>query len=129
MPRHSKKQFNKLLDKATTEMKDQIAKREIIPFRLDYENCKRLQQIAVGRKKHVGALVRDWVIEKINEEYEQSKPIQLPSAIRYDALVKEISHLLDKKFLVLEAKISDEDKKIDQLRDCFTNLLKKRGES
>lgn len=72
MPKQTKKQFDDLLDRATTQMKNNIAKREIIHFRLDEQSLRYLQELAIKRKKHVGALVRDWVLERISYEIDHS---------------------------------------------------------
>ncbi len=68
MSKQTKEQFDKLLDKATAQMKREIAKREVIPFRLDEQSVKQLQDIAVKRRQHVGALVREWVLERLAKE-------------------------------------------------------------
>lgn len=68
MPKYTKEQFNTLLDKATVQMKNEIAKREVIPFRLDKQNVKLLQNIALQKKMHVGTLVRQWVLERLADE-------------------------------------------------------------
>lgn len=68
MSKQAKKQFDKLLSKATVQMKGEIAKREVIPFRLDEQSVKQLQEIAVKKRQHVGALVREWVLERLAKE-------------------------------------------------------------
>jgi hypothetical protein len=68
MPKQTKEQFDNLLSQATAQMKDEIAKREVIPFRLDEQSVKKLQDIAVKKRQHVGALVREWVLERLAKE-------------------------------------------------------------
>jgi hypothetical protein len=65
MAKQTKKQFDDLLSKATIQMKNDIAKREVIHFRLNEQGLKNLQDLAVKRKTHVGALVREWVLERL----------------------------------------------------------------
>lgn len=50
MAKNKKEQFTKLLDEATVRMKNEIAKREVIPFRLDELSVKQLQNIALRKK-------------------------------------------------------------------------------
>ena len=70
MAKQTKKQFDDLLSKATIQMKNDIAKREVIHFRLNEQSLGYLQDLAVKRKMHVGALVREWVMEHLANELE-----------------------------------------------------------
>ena len=54
--------------KVANEALDSVAKTEQFNFRMEAETIKRLYQCAEAQGKPVGALVREWVIEKLNEE-------------------------------------------------------------
>ena len=46
----------------------EIIKREVMQFRLEPENIEKLYRIAAQKRKPVGTLVREWMIERINTE-------------------------------------------------------------
>lgn len=46
----------------------EIIKREVMQFRLEPENIEKLYRIAAQKRKPVGTLVREWIVERINLE-------------------------------------------------------------
>ncbi len=59
-------------DRVAAEALESVAKSEQFNFRMDADTIKRLYKIAAQQRKPVGALVREWVLEKL--EQEQSAP-------------------------------------------------------
>ncbi len=58
------------------EAQRQIIKSEIMRFRLEEETFARLLNFAAKIKKPVGTLVREWVVEKLDQA--ESKPKESP---------------------------------------------------
>jgi hypothetical protein len=52
-------------DRVATEALESVAKSEQFNFRMDADTIKRLYAVAAEQRKPVGALVREWVLEKI----------------------------------------------------------------
>lgn len=46
----------------------EMIKREVMQFRLEPENIEKLYRIAAQKRKPVGTLVREWIVERINLE-------------------------------------------------------------
>ena len=58
------------------EAQNRLIKNEIMRFRLESETFERLLKYARKINKPVGTLVREWVVEKLNQL--ESKPKQSP---------------------------------------------------
>ncbi len=54
----------------------EIVRREVLQFRLEPENIDRLYRIAAKKRKPVGTLIREWMIEKINLEAQETNIYQ-----------------------------------------------------
>lgn len=46
----------------------ELAKKEVVQFRMDTEDLQRLYQVCAQRKKPVGTLVREWVLDMTAKE-------------------------------------------------------------
>jgi hypothetical protein len=55
----------------------EILKREVMQFRLEPENIDKLYRLAASKRKPVGTLVREWIIDRINAELKDkvNKPV------------------------------------------------------
>ena len=99
MSKHNKKQFDDLLNQATAQMKNEIAKREVIHFRINEHSLKQLQDLALKQKLHVGALVREWVLERLTAEQnpvEYKKPARSPKNTDLRFMAAQLENDLDR---------------------------------
>jgi hypothetical protein len=70
----NKQELQKRKTEMTRRARRDIAKTEIIQFRLDKSSILKLYELAEKNKKHVGTMVREWVLEKIeNKQDKDSK--------------------------------------------------------
>jgi hypothetical protein len=68
MSRLSKKQLEDRMSKLKASARAEVAKTEVMHFRIDAPSIERLYVLAAQKKKPVGALVRQWVLERIELE-------------------------------------------------------------
>lgn len=64
----SPEERRKRRERIANEALESVAKSEQFNFRMDSETMKRLYKVASELKKPVGALVREWVLERLNQE-------------------------------------------------------------
>lgn len=64
------------LDKLDREVRAQarrdLAKSQIINFRLDPDNVMRLFEVADRKRKALGPMIREWVLERLDQEQEEA---------------------------------------------------------
>jgi predicted DNA-binding protein len=68
MSKMSPEERQRRRSKVATEALESVAKSEQFNFRMEAETIKRLYKRAELQGKPVGALVREWVIEKLDEQ-------------------------------------------------------------
>ena len=51
-----------------TASRAELAKKEVVQFRMDTDDLQKLYQVCALNKKPVGTLVREWVLERIGYE-------------------------------------------------------------
>ena len=60
------------IDKAVKEFRaasrSELAKKEVVQFRMDTDDLQQLFQVCALKKKPVGTLVREWVLEHTQQE-------------------------------------------------------------
>jgi hypothetical protein len=60
-----KRELEKRKAEMTSRARAEVAKTEIVQFRLDPINILRLYELAEKSKKPLGAMVRNWVLERM----------------------------------------------------------------
>jgi hypothetical protein len=68
MPKISKEELKKRKAELGLRAREEIAKTEVMRFRLDPKNILILCELAEKRHQHVGAMVREWVLERMETE-------------------------------------------------------------
>lgn len=94
MSNMSSEERQKRRERLAAQALESVAKSEQFNFRVDSETIKRLYKVAADQKKPVGALVREWVLERLNQEQ------MAPSSAE---LMQEIHLLRDQTLARLEA--------------------------
>lgn len=94
MSNMSSEERQKRRERLAAQALESVAKSEQFNFRVDSETIKRLYKVAADQKKPVGALVREWVLERLNQEQ------MAPSSAE---LMHEIHLLRDQTLARLEA--------------------------
>lgn len=64
-------------DRVAAEALESVAKSEQFNFRVDAETIKQLYAIAGEQRKPVGALVREWIVDRLHQEQVSPSPIEL----------------------------------------------------
>jgi len=68
MPKMTKEELAKRKADMSARARAEVAKTEILQFRLDADNISRLYEFATELKKPVGTMVREWVLERMAAE-------------------------------------------------------------
>ena len=68
MSKMTSEERQKRRDRVAADALESVAKTEQFNFRVNSETIKRLYKTAAEQKKPVGALVREWVLERLNKE-------------------------------------------------------------
>lgn len=68
MSKMTSEERQKRRNRVAAEALESVAKSEQFNFRMDSDTIKRLYEMAAEQHKPVGALVRDWVVERLNHE-------------------------------------------------------------
>ena len=63
-----REQLERLKAQTKKQAREEVAKREIFHFRIDTESILELYKLAEKRRKPVGAMVREWVLERLGHE-------------------------------------------------------------
>jgi len=69
-------------DRVAAEALESVAKSEQFNFRMDAETIKLLYKVAAQQRKPVGALVREWVLEKLHPQQKEPSPAELMQEIQ-----------------------------------------------
>ena len=77
MPKMTKAELAKRKGDMTVRARIEVAKTEIVQFRVDADNINKLYQSAAKAKMPIGTMVRQWVLERLAIE-ETEKHIDLP---------------------------------------------------
>lgn len=100
------------IDKALKEFRAtsraELAKKEVVQFRIDTEDLQKLYQVCALKKKPVGTLVREWVLER-TEHILSAK--ETPKTIKLEQNISDISRQLNfmkDRFERLEAIITQD---------------------
>lgn len=64
----SKKRLQERMDKLKASARAEVAKSEVMHFRLDTPSIEQLYVLAGHKRKPVGTLVREWVLERLQLE-------------------------------------------------------------
>ena len=68
MGKLSKKQLEERMSKLKASARAEVAKTEVMHFRMDAPSIEQLYILAGQKRKPVGALVREWVMERMQLE-------------------------------------------------------------
>lgn len=79
MAKLSQKQLESRKAEMSARARASVAKTEVMQFRLDAESIQQLYELAVTLKKPVGAMVREWVLERLQAEISPDKLTNLSS--------------------------------------------------
>jgi hypothetical protein len=77
MTKMSPEERQKRRDKVASEALESVAKSEQFNFRVDADTIKRLYAIAGEQRKPVGALVREWILDRLQQEQASPSPGEL----------------------------------------------------
>ena len=81
----NKQELEKRKAEMTSRARAEVAKTEIVQFRLDPTNILRLYELAEKSKKPLGTMVRNWVLERMALESTNGRPAslaELPARIK-----------------------------------------------
>jgi len=68
MPKMTKEELQKRKNEMTAQARAEVAKTEIVQFRVDAENISKLYDHAMASKMPIGTMVRQWVLERLRNE-------------------------------------------------------------
>jgi hypothetical protein len=68
MPKVSREQAVKMRTKLQKQARSEIAKKEVMQFRLEPDAIEQLYDMAGKRRKPVGTLIREWIMERLQAE-------------------------------------------------------------
>lgn len=85
--RITKEQLELRKAKMMARAKSNVTKTEILQFRLDAESIGQLYEVAGHYKKPVGAMVREWVMERLQKEITPENPNDLSAQEIYQAIL------------------------------------------
>jgi hypothetical protein len=81
MTKMSPEERQRRRDKVASEALESVAKSEQFNFRVDADTIKRLYAIAGEQRKPVGALVREWILDRLQQEQASPSPGELMKEI------------------------------------------------
>jgi prophage antirepressor-like protein len=104
MRKLTKKEIDKREAQLRAEARKEIAKREIFHFRIDSESIEKLYEVAGKKRKPVGTMVREWVMERLDHECvpRAGKRSSKSASISYEQLLPTLEEIRD-KMAVFEA--------------------------
>jgi hypothetical protein len=95
MSKMTKKELQQRMTKLKLSARAQLAKTEVMHFRLDADSIEKLYAMAGKKRKPVGALVREWVLERLQTESgEKSKSAMAVSLIEVNQRLQAIEQHL-----------------------------------
>jgi hypothetical protein len=68
MPKVTREQATKMRAKLKNQARSEIARKEVVQFRLEPDAIEQLYDIAGKRRKPVGTLIREWIMERLQVE-------------------------------------------------------------
>jgi hypothetical protein len=83
MPKLSKEELTKRKAEMVARARSEVAKTEVVQFRLDAPNIEKLYSYAATNKVALSALVREWVLDRL--EQETTEQLASPANHTYDA--------------------------------------------
>jgi hypothetical protein len=104
MPKMTEEQLEKRKAEMTMRARAEIAKTEMVQFRIDAESISRLYERAAKYKMPIGTMVRGWVLDRLHSE-EIAAQAGAPLSER-DSLAKLHSRLDNIEALLLDKKPS-----------------------
>src|ERR1700733_14196359 len=81
MTKMSPEERRKRRNKVASEALESVAKSEQFNFRVDADTIRRLYGIAGEQRKPVGALVREWILDRLQQEQASPSPGELMKEI------------------------------------------------
>ncbi len=88
----------------------EIIKREVMQFRLEPENIDRLYRIAAQKRKPAGTLVREWIIDRIDDE--QKTKVSRASASNASSVVTAFDLAIDRLKSELQKPLDELNKRM-----------------
>jgi hypothetical protein len=68
MPKMTKEELTRRKNEMTARARAEVAKTEIVQFRVDADNIQKLYEHAAKLKLPVGTMVRQWVMDRLSAE-------------------------------------------------------------
>ena len=97
MSKLGKKQLQQRMSKLTAAARAEVAKTEVMHFRLDPQSIERLYGLAGQKRKPVGAMVREWVLERMEQELSSAPNPKSVSLMDIDKRLESIERQLRKR--------------------------------
>lgn len=124
MPRLTDEEREQRRKKVQQEALEAVATRGQFNFRLDGEDIKRLYELAGSRQKPVSAMVREWVLERLESELSGG---QCPAPAWAKLLEKRINHT-ETIFLLAVCATSASNQTSSPLREKLLQHLNQHGD-
>ncbi len=103
MAKISKEELNKRKAELGKHAREELSKTEVMRFRMDPKSILRLYELAEKKRQNVGAMVRQWVVERMEAEarsgagrsskFDQNDPMFSTILNRLDFLESQINRL------------------------------------
>ncbi|HEY9785213.1 MAG TPA: hypothetical protein V6D17_07415 [Candidatus Obscuribacterales bacterium] len=81
MPKSKRTQLSPDLEKRMSELEEvalnELARRGMLHFRMDVDDTLRLYKIAARNRKHVDDMIREWVLERLQEEESETTGVSV----------------------------------------------------
>ena len=98
-----KRELEKRKAEMTNRARAEVAKTEIVQFRLDPTNILRLYELAEKSKKPLGTMVRNWVLERMALEPTNGKQAsfaELPARVKLlETQMQKITNIRKKRVI------------------------------
>ena len=83
--------ITKALNEMRSVAREEVAKREVLHFRIDKPSILEIYEVATRKKEPVGSMVREWVLERLQDEQGTKRKTNLKNIEqRLSALEKRI---------------------------------------
>ena len=124
MPKLTPQEREKRRKKVQDQALEAVAARGQFNFRLDGKDIKRLYALAAARKKPVSAMVREWMLERLELEETNKNPAPMWARALEDRLAHTEAYML----LALSLSGTVKDRKQDALRAKLRDHLRQHCE-